>query len=204
MIFSLKDSVIPIVGRDVMRKHDVHHRTAKDKIYVGETEIPGYTMKGAKVKGSVSVILPGKVRGSVPDGVTALLTPAKTVFQRTGLLVCDIAVKTKEREVPLRVLNAGEEPCVIHKGTRMGILAPIDSSKNWQREEHLTPDCSDCSCHCVCSEEVRAVVHQFVVYNDCKPENAKPQVRAGCCHQLQVVSHVHTCGSLNKGLVLEI
>ena len=69
----------------------------------------------------------------------------------------------------------------------MGILAPIDSSKNWKREEHLTPDCSDCSCHCVCSEEVRAVVHQFVVYNDCKPENARPQTRAGCCHQLQVV-----------------
>ena len=62
------------------------------------------------VKGSVSVnrfyviqpgkevVIPGKVRRSMQDGVTALLTPAKTVFQRTGLLVCNIAVKTKERE----------------------------------------------------------------------------------------------------------
>ena len=63
--FNIEDSVFPIIGRDFMRKHDVHHRTAKDKIYVGETEIPGYTMKGAKVKGSVSVnrvhvIQPGK------------------------------------------------------------------------------------------------------------------------------------------------
>ena len=63
--FIIEDSVIPIIGRDFMRRHDVHHRTAKDKIYVGETEIPGYTMKGAKVKGSVSVnrlyvIQPGK------------------------------------------------------------------------------------------------------------------------------------------------
>ena len=69
----------------------------------------------------------------------------------------------------------------------MGILAPIDSSKNLKREEHLKPDCSDCSCQCVCSEKVRAVVHQFVVYNDCKQEDAKPQTRAGCCNQLQVV-----------------
>ena len=128
-------------------------------------------MKGAKLNGSVSVnryyvkhpgkevVISGRVRGSMPDVVTALLTPAKIVFQRIGLLVCNNAEKEKEREVPLRVLNAGEEPCVIHKGTRLGILAPIDSSKNWKREEHLTPDCSDCSCHCVCSEEVRAVVH---------------------------------------------
>ena len=107
-------------------------------------------MNGTKVKGSVSVsrfyviqprkavVKPGRVRECVPDGVTALLTPAKTVFQRTGLLVCNIAVKTKKREVPLRVLNAVEEPCVIHRGTRMGILAPIDSSKNWEREGQLT------------------------------------------------------------------
>ena len=96
-------------------------------------------------------------------------------------------MKTKEGEVPFCVFNAEEEPCVIHRGTRMGILAPIDSSKNLKREEHLKPDCSDCSCQCVCSEKVRAVVHQFVVYNDCKQEDAKPQTRAGCCNQLQVV-----------------
>ena len=30
--FIIEDSVIPIIGRDFMRKHDVHHRTARDKI----------------------------------------------------------------------------------------------------------------------------------------------------------------------------
>ena len=48
--YIIKDSVIPIIGRDFMRRHDVRHRMAKDRIYGGETEIPGYTMKGTKVK----------------------------------------------------------------------------------------------------------------------------------------------------------
>ena len=195
VFFIVEDTVMPILGRDFMKVHDVHHRVSTNKIYIGETEIPGYTMQGTAVKGKVSccrmyvvrpqqeMVICAKISTKFPDGMTAVVTPARTIFHRTGILVCHTAVTIRDGLVPLRLLNAGEEPLVIQPNTVMAILRPIVTSKPWKDDQPVYTDDCECDCTCKALAETNSE-RQVAVYSNCKPEDAICEEEPLCCHKL--------------------
>ena len=44
----VEDTVIPILGRDFMRKFDQHHRISEGRIYIVDQEVPSYTNAGLR------------------------------------------------------------------------------------------------------------------------------------------------------------
>ena len=65
------------------------------------------------------------------DGRPVVVEPSKTVYGKTGPVVCKIAATPRRRAVPLRIANPGDATVTIYKGTTVGILSDVTESTDW-------------------------------------------------------------------------
>ena len=155
-----EDSVIPILGRDFMRKHDLHLRLAEGVIKIGDRVIPGYTTDGAKsgkvilnhfylVQPDTEVVVEARTTRDIDDGTVGLVAPIKGLLNKTGVIGCKIAAKNQDQTVPFRVFNPGPEAIPLRRGTVIGKFSPILSAKPYDSEE---ANSNRITCTCTCGD----------------------------------------------------
>ena len=69
-----------------------------------------------------------------PDKMNCMLTPARTLFMRTGALVANTCVKPRKGTCAVRVLNASEQHVTLYKRQTMGVLEPVNQVKRYAEE----------------------------------------------------------------------
>ena len=79
------------------------------------------------------MIVEASVRGKKSvDGRVTMVEPSRTIFSKTGALVCRVTATPRKGKVPVRIYNPHDEPIVIHKHTTLGILREIDETVAWR------------------------------------------------------------------------
>ena len=92
-----EDTVIPILGRDFMKKYDLHLRLAEGVIKIGDKIIPGYTTDGVKtgkvklnhfyiIQPDTERVLEAKTTKKFGDGTVGLVALLQNLINKTGLV----------------------------------------------------------------------------------------------------------------------
>ena len=204
----VEDTVIPILGRDFMRKFDLHHRISEGKIYIGDQEVPSYTNAGLRGSGesnlyhfhvvqpNTEAVLSAKVSGQDPEGTVGVFTPAKTLFDKTGALGCHIAVTKREGEIPVRVLNPSPIPHLLRKGTFVGKFEAIEEARTWETS-HDTEE--TCTSTCTCSETAeKQQLNTFSLQTDSIRKTQSDGEIVDCCHKLAVITPSEVFAAINR------
>ena len=171
-----EDATVPILGIKFQEMHDLHLWAAKKAVYLNGKKIPAYDNKGVSIRSPVvlvqnytieagtEVILQGQIRKNEEfhEGVPCTIERTATCLEKTGALVCRIAVTPNQGVVPLRMMNVQSEPIKLYKGTVMGVVesaVEISAMKDHRNDMHD----DSCSCDCTCmtkdSDEGHACCH---------------------------------------------
>ncbi len=148
--FVCGNDTLEVIGMDFLRKEDVKIYIGQRQMFLRNRSVKLFDLHGARLNHRVvadrtihippgcQVNIEGRVRGKGSvDGQPALLEPAATIFPKTGALVCKIAVKPTQSRVPVRIINANEEPITIYKDTTLGILREAHGFKKFTPEEEI-------------------------------------------------------------------
>ena len=127
-----------VVGVDFIRDRDLVIQPGNNTVLLDTHSIPIVDVKGMVLHHRVALtttvhlrpgeqrLLVGHVSGKANvDGRTVVIEPAKTVYGKTGAVVCKIAAVPRARAVPLRIANAGEDTVTIYRGTTVGVLSDL-------------------------------------------------------------------------------
>ena len=174
------DNAGVILGVDFMREHHVVLKPNKNEVTIDEHTVPTHDMKGytlhhrVKLNNTVHVrpgeqrLLTAKVVGKFNiDGRPVLLEPSRTIYGKTGAVVCKIAARAYDNHVPLRVVNPGDDTITIYKGTTVGVLSDVTEASSW--EEKARDTASDISNSCA---TVSAATDSTSTQVDNEPDSA--------------------------------
>ena len=130
-----------IVGVDCIRDRDLVIQPSKNTVLIDSHSAPSVDVKGLVLHHRVVLattvhlrhgeqrLLLGNVIGKADvDGRPVVVEPSKTVYGKTGAVVCKIAAKPRRCVVPLRIANPGDATITIYKGTTVGILSDVTES----------------------------------------------------------------------------
>ena len=133
-----------ILGVDFLRERHVVVQPGRHQVEIDYHPIPTHDIKGIilhhKVKLMNTVyIRPGEqrvLRGNVVgkfsiDGRPVIMEPTVSLYGRTGGVVCKVAVKPRDGQVPVRLLNPGEDTITVYKGTVVGVLSDLAETTLW-------------------------------------------------------------------------
>ena len=133
-----------IVGVDFIRDRDLVIQPSKNTVLIDSHSVPTVDVKGLVLHHRVALattvhlrpgeqrLLLGNVIGKTDvDGRPVVVEPSKTVYGKTGAVVCKIAATPRRRAVPLRIANPGDATVTIYKGTTVGILSDVTESTDW-------------------------------------------------------------------------
>ena len=67
-----------------------------------------------------------------------LVDPIKSASTRTGILVAKSIVDTQKHIIPVRVANFSEEMLVVHQNSKLALLQPVTSVKNFEIKNEVT------------------------------------------------------------------
>ena len=158
------DARHPILGIDFQEDRHVHIEPGTRKAWINEngvyTEFPCFSSEAYSTRSRVTmvenytiqpnteVILPACVKGGVHhEDKAMMLNRLDTCFNKTGAIVCSAVVKPKQGQVPLRLLNATNEPIKLHKGAVMAVAEPVYQCTLWDGKEE---ERGQCECKCTC------------------------------------------------------
>ena len=147
------DVIQPILGYDFLQAAgDTEVLPATEKIMIGGKRIKLIDRSEVRVCHKVGVartitipagtevIIDSTVGGKTSiEGRSAVLEPARTLFMKTGAVVCKVVVAPKRGRVPVRVFNPCDGPIRIYKGTTLGLLREVDQLRAW-KEPPLPPE----------------------------------------------------------------
>ena len=138
------DNAGVMIGVDFIRDRDVVIQPSKHSVTIDSHVVPTVDVRGLVLHHRVALantvhlrpgeqrLLVGRVHGkSVVDGRAVVIEPAQSVYGKTGAVVCKIAVTPRESQVPLRIVNPGENTVTIYKGTTVGILSDVTETTDW-------------------------------------------------------------------------
>ena len=141
-----------VVGVDFIRDRDLVIQPGNNTVLLDTHSIPIVDVKGMVLHHRVALtttvhlrpgeqrLLVGHVSGKANvDGRTVVIEPAKTVYGKTGAVVCKIAAVPRARAVPLRIANPGEDTVTIYRGTTVGVLSDLTETTDWGTVESKTP-----------------------------------------------------------------
>ena len=140
-----------VLGVDFIRDRDLVIQPGSHTVMLDEHSIPIVDVKGMVLHHRVALtttvhlrpgeqkLLVGRVAGKLDvDGRAVVIEPAKTVYGKTGAVVCKIAAVPRARAVPLRIANPGEDTVTIYRGTTVGILSDLTETTDWGTIESKT------------------------------------------------------------------
>ena len=140
------DAVQPILGEDFLAavKQTDDTRTI-NSITINGQETKLFDYGEVRVHHKVSInkqitlssgceaIVQAKVQGDTSlEGRTVLIEPARTLFVKTGALVCKTVAVPRQGMVYVRIFNPDDEPIIIFKNTTLGILQDVDQTRKWK------------------------------------------------------------------------
>ena len=187
-----EDTVIPILGRDFMKKYDLHLRLAEGVIKIGDKIIPGYTTDGVKtgkvklnhfyiIQPDTERVLEAKTTQKFGDGTVGLVAPLQNFISKTGLVGCNIAAKYNEETVPFRIFNPGPDAISLKRGTVVGKFSPILSAKPYGNDAEKS---SDLECTCTCGSECSKTQLDASNTNNTSYYGSED---INCCHKIMAV-----------------
>ena len=140
------DETHGIIGTNFMERYDgiQYHKTRK--FVVGNREVPTYTKDGMKmchrvVMAKTAHVAPGErytvtgmIRGrGMVENHHLLIESAKSLYQRTGVMVARVAVVPRGFYVPVEVCNFTDTTQTIHKNQTLGVASAIIDAKLYEQ-----------------------------------------------------------------------
>ena len=167
LFYVCRDVNFVILGTDCLGDHDITVALGKNKIFLKDNEIPAFDHTGYHCNSRVTLgrsttipprceaVLVGNVRSKrSQEGKRCIVKRASTALNRTGALVCRVVATPKNGQVPLRVMNCGDQPLRVHKGSVLGLLEPIQSVQTWEEaNQSSTYSLESCTCMCTCKKK---------------------------------------------------
>ena len=138
-----------LLGVDFIRDHQVVFKPSQNVVTIAGNNIATYDIRGTTLHHRVTLmktvhVRPGEQRLLVAqvmgkfniDGRPVLVEPSRTVYGKTGAIVCKIVARAYDNHVPLRVVNPGDDTITIYKGTTVGVLSDVTEASMWQNKTH--------------------------------------------------------------------
>ena len=183
------DAVFPILGADFMFEFDMFCRLRSHCIYMGDQEIPAFDHRGYCKKGQVQLVrdstippqsesvLTATITGTdVQDGTNVIIEREEGTLTRTGALVCKIVAKSNNGTVPVRVMNASDEPLEIPAGSIMGDFEQVTNVVSFgDIFEPVQYQQDECTCNCQCTHSIQTLISGEA--DQQAPSEPRPRIR---------------------------
>ena len=144
-----QDNTGLLLGVDFIRDNEVVIKPSHNAVAIAGHNVPTYDVRGVTLHHRVALtktvhvrpgeqrLLTAQVMGKFNiDGRPVLVEPSRTVYGKTGAIVCKIVARPYENHVPLRVVNPGDDTITIYKGTTVGVLSDVTEASMWQSKTH--------------------------------------------------------------------
>ena len=139
-----------ILGMNFMHTWDCHLEPRQRKLVFNNCDVKVFDKRGRKLNHRVVCertvhIRPGeryvvtgviKGRGPVDESQPVLVEAARSLYNRTGVLVARVAVAPKRFHVPVELQNVTEETQTIYKNQTLGIAATIVDARVFEQTPH--------------------------------------------------------------------
>ena len=129
-----------ILGFDFMKIHQVEWKWADETLTISQTKVPCdmnhlyrprrvariSTRSPTVIPPRSEVIIPGIVHRR-PDGTTTgIIRPQQQFLEKHGLGVATVFVEQQQNSVPVRIINASDQPKELQQNEQIGLLMPAD------------------------------------------------------------------------------